>query len=228
MTPHIEAKKEEIAKIVIMPGDPNRAKFIAENYLDDYRLVNSIRSNYIYTGHYKGKLVTIATSGMGMPSMGIYSYELFNFYDVDEIIRIGSCGAVCEDIELGSVILPTCAYTNSNFSCQFDSEIVNYCFSSNEINDRIKECSLKHNINLIESDVKTSDLFYHLKKENDMFSYSAVEMECFALFYIAKRLNKKASAVLTVSDNIKTLEEMSSKERETTFNDAITLVLESL
>ena len=228
MTPHIEAKKEEIAKIVIMPGDPNRAKFIAENYLDDYRLVNSIRSNYIYTGHYKGKLVTIATSGMGMPSMGIYSYELFNFYDVDEIIRIGSCGAVCEDIELGSVILPTGAYTNSNFSCQFDSEIVNYCFSSNEINDRIKECSLKHNINLIESDVKTSDLFYHLKKENDMFSYSAVEMECFALFYIAKRLNKKASAVLTVSDNIKTLEDMSSKERETTFNDAITLVLESL
>ena len=228
MTPHIEAKKEEIAKIVIMPGDPNRAKFIAENYLDDYRLVNSIRSNYIYTGHYKGKLVTIATSGMGMPSMGIYSYELFNFYDVDEIIRIGSCGAVCEDIELGSVILPTGAYTNSNFSCQFDSEIVNYCFSSNEINDRIKECSLKHNINLIESDVKTSDLFYHLKKENDMFSYSAVEMECFALFYIAKRLNKKASAVLTVSDNIKTLEEMSSKERETTFNDAITLALESL
>ena len=228
MTPHIEAKKEEIAKIVIMPGDPNRAKFIAENYLDDYRLVNSIRSNYIYTGHYKGKLVTIATSGMGMPSMGIYSYELFNFYDVDEIIRIGSCGAVCEDIELGSVILPTGAYTNSNFSCQFDSEIVNYCFSSNEINDRIKECSLKHNVNLIESDVKTSDLFYHLKKENDMFSYSAVEMECFALFYIAKRLNKKASAVLTVSDNIKTLEEMSSKERETTFNDAITLVLESL
>ena len=227
MTPHIEAKKEEIAKIVIMPGDPNRAKFIAENYLDDYRLVNSIRSNYIYTGHYKGKLVTIATSGMGMPSMGIYSYESFNFYDVDEIIRIGSCGAVCEDIELGSVILPTGAYTNSNFSCQFDSEIVNYCFSSNEINDRIKECSLKHNINLIESDVKTSDLFYHLKKENDMFSYSAVEMECFALFYIAKRLNKKASAVLTVSDNIKTLEEMSSKERETTFNDAITLVLES-
>ena len=228
MTPHIEAKKEEIAKIVIMPGDPNRAKFIAEHYLDDYRLVNSIRSNYIYTGHYKGKLVTIATSGMGMPSMGIYSYELFNFYDVDEIIRIGSCGAVCEDIELGSVILPTGAYTNSNFSCQFDSEIVNYCFSSNEINDRIKECSLKHNINLIESDVKTSDLFYHLKKENDMFSYSAVEVECFALFYIAKRLNKKASAVLTVSDNIKTLEEMSSKERETTFNDAITLVLESL
>ena len=228
MTPHIEAKKEEIAKIVIMPGDPNRAKFIAENYLDDYRLVNSIRSNYIYTGHYKGKLVTIATSGMGMPSMGIYSYELFNFYDVDEIIRIGSCGAVCEEIELGSVILPTGAYTNSNFSCQFDSEIVNYCFSSNEINDRIKACSLKHNINLIESDVKTSDLFYHLKKENDMFSYSAVEMECFALFYIAKRLNKKASAVLTVSDNIKTLEEMSSKERETTFNDAITLVLESL
>ena len=211
-----------------MPGDPNRAKFIAENYLDDYRLVNSIRSIYIYTGHYKGKLVTIATSGMGMPSMGIYSYELFNFYDVDEIIRIGSCGAVCEEIELGSVILPTGAYTNSNFSCQFDSEIVNYCFSSNEINDRIKECSLKHNINLIESDVKTSDLFYHLKKENDMFSYSAVEMECFALFYIAKRLNKKASAVLTVSDNIKTLEEMSSKERETTFNDAITLVLESL
>ena len=228
MTPHIEAKKEEIAKIVIMPGDPNRAKFIAENYLDDYRLVNSIRSNYIYTGHYKGKLVTIATSGMGMPSMGIYSYELFNFYDVDEIIRIGSCGAVYEEIELGSVILPTGAYTNSNFSCQFDSEIVNYCFSSNEINDRIKECSLKHNINLIESDVKTSDLFYHLKKENDMFSYSAVEMECFALFYIAKRLNKKASAVLTVPDNIKTLEEMSSKERETTFNDAITLVLESL
>lgn len=228
MTPHIEAKKEEIAKIVIMPGDPNRAKYIAENYLDDYKLVNSVRSNYAYTGYYKGKLVTVAASGMGMPSMGIYSYELFNFYDVSEIIRIGSCGAVDENIELGSVILPTGAYTNSNFSCQFDSENVNYCLSSDEINDRIIKCSLERSINLIKADVKTSDLFYHLKNENDKFSYKAVEMECFALFYIAKRLNKKASAVLTVSDNIKTLEEMSSKERELTFNDAITLVLESL
>ena len=227
-TVHIESKKEDIANIVLMPGDPKRAQYMADKFLTDVKLVNNVRGMTAYTGYYKNKRVTVFPSGMGNPSMGIYSYELFNFYDVDEIIRIGSCGAVCEDIELGSVILPTCAYTNSNFSCQFDSEIVNYCFSSNEINDRIKECSLKHNINLIESDVKTSDLFYHLKKENDMFSYSAVEMECFALFYIAKRLNKKASAVLTVSDNIKTLEEMSSKERETTFNDAITLVLESL
>lgn len=228
MTPHIEAKKEEIAKIVIMPGDPNRAKYIAENYLNDYKLVNSVRSNYAYTGYYKDKLVTVAASGMGMPSMGIYSYELFSFYDVNEIIRIGSCGAVDENIELGSVILPIGAYTNSNFSCQFDSKNVNYCLSSDEINGKIIECSLEHGINLIKADVKTSDLFYHLKPEDDEFSYKAVEMECFALFYIAKRLNKKASAVLTVSDNIKTLEEMSSKERELTFNDAITLVLESL
>ena len=228
MTPHIKAKKEQIAKTVIMPGDPNRTKFIAEHDLTNYKLVNDIRSNYIYTGYYKDKLVTIATSGMGMPSMGIYSYELFKFYDVDEIIRIGSCGALDENIELGNVILPIGAYTNSNFSCQFDSKNVNYCLSSNEINDRIIKCSLEQNINLIASDIKTSDLFYHLEPEVDNFSYKAVEMECFALFYIAKRLNKKATAILTVSDNIKTLKEMSSEQRETTFNDAITLVLESL
>lgn len=228
MTPHIEAKKEDIASIVIMSGDPKRTKYIAENYLTNYKLVSSVRSNYIYTGYYKNKKITLATSGMGMPSMGIYSYELFHFYDVDTIIRLGSCGATDEKISLGSVILPTGAYTNSNFSSQFDSKVVNYCLSSSSINDKIIKCSNEHNIDLIHCDVKTSDLFYHLKDEEDNYSYSAVEMECFALFYIAKCLKKEASAVLTVSDNIKTLEEMSSKQRQTTFNEAITLVLESL
>jgi purine-nucleoside phosphorylase len=226
MTPHIEAKKNEIAETVIMPGDPNRVKYITEKYLKNAKLVNKVRSNYAYTGYYKDKLVTIMSSGMGMPSMGIYSYELFKFYDVKNIIRIGSCGAIKEEIPLGTVILVKGAYTNSNFSYQLNKENINYCLSSKEINDKIKISS--NNSNILEQDVKTSDVFYHQKQEQDNFSYIAVEMECFALFYIAKILKRNASAVLTVSDNIKTKEEMSSLERETTFDDAITLVLESL
>ena len=226
MTPHIEAKKNEIAETVIMPGDPNRVKYITEKYLKNAKLVNKVRSNYAYTGYYKDKLVTIMSSGMGMPSMGIYSYELFKFYDVKNIIRIGSCGAIKEEIPLGTVILVKGAYTNSNFSYQLNKENINYCLSSKEINDKIKISS--NNPNILEQDIKTSDVFYHQKQEQDNFSYIAVEMECFALFYIAKILKRNASAVLTVSDNIKTKEEMSSLERETTFDDAITLVLESL
>ena len=108
MTPHIEAKKEEIAKTVIMPGDPLRAKFIAETYLEEYRLVNQVRGMYAYTGKYKGKEVTVMASGMGMPSIGIYSYELFKFYDVDNIIRIGTCGAYTDKIKLYDVIFVLC------------------------------------------------------------------------------------------------------------------------
>ena len=138
MTPHIEAKKEEIAETVIMPGDPNRVKYIAEKYLKNAKLVNKVRSNYAYTGYYKDKLVTVMSSGMGMPSMGIYSYELFKFYDVKNIIRIGSCGAIKEEIPLGTVVLVKGAHTNSNFSCQLNGENINYCLSSLEINDKIK------------------------------------------------------------------------------------------
>ena len=227
MTPHIEAKKEEIAETVIMPGDPNRVKYIAEKYLKNAKLVNKVRSNYAYTGYYKDKLVTVMSSGMGMPSIGIYSYELFKFYSVKNIIRIGSCGALNKEIPLGTVILAKGAFTNSNFSYQFNKKNINYCLSSLEINDKIKKCSI-NNTNILEQDVKTSDTFYHEKEEQDDFSCIAVEMECFALFYIAKILKRHASAVLTVSDNIKTKEEMSSLERETTFDNAITLVLESL
>ena len=115
-TPHIEARKEDIAKIVLMPGDPLRAKMIAETYLDNYRLVNTVRNIFAYTGIYKGKEVTIFASGMGIPSVGIYSYELFKFYDVDSIIRIGTCGANCEEVKILDVILAESSYSLSTFA----------------------------------------------------------------------------------------------------------------
>ena len=134
MTPHIEAKKEEIAKTVIMPGDPLRAKFIAETYLEEYRLVNQVRGMYAYTGKYKGKEVTVMASGMGMPSIGIYSYELFKFYDVDNIIRIGTCGAYTDKIKLYDVILAKEVYTDSSFAKVQNGSTYNTLTSNEELN----------------------------------------------------------------------------------------------
>ncbi|MBR1385518.1 MAG: purine-nucleoside phosphorylase [Bacilli bacterium] len=230
-TPHIESKKEDIKKIVLMPGDPLRAKFIAENFLDDYKLINTVRNMYGYTGKYKGHDVTIFASGMGMPSMGIYSYELFKFYDVDTIIRIGSAGAYTENLNLYDVLLVNGAYSESTYAKTQGNEQNNILYSNELVNKKIKESAEKLNINIKEGIVHSSDVFY---KENDNFrelydKYKclACEMETFALFHNAKILNKKASAIVTISDNLVTHEKTTSTERQNSFTNMMKIALEA-
>lgn len=230
MTPHNEAKKEEIAKTVIMPGDPNRAKLIAENYLTNIKIVNQVRGILAYTGYYKEHKVTVMASGMGMPSMGIYSYELFKEYDVDNIIRIGTCGALTNEINLEDIIIPSKAYTLSNFSYQYTGTLTNIVHSSRTLSARLEESAKMLDFKYLTGTINTSDIFYSdykepLEKENNCL---AVEMETFALFYIAGKLNKNASAILTVTDSLITGERLSSEEREKNLNKAINIVLESL
>ncbi len=231
MTPHIEAKEGEIASIVLMPGDPKRAEFIAKTYLKDYKLVNTVRGILAFTGIYKDTKVTVMASGMGMPSMGIYSYELYKFYNVDTIIRIGSAGCYDENLNVYDVLLVLDSYTDSSFAKVQNGSEENILSSSNEINQKIKESAKELNINLHEGRVYSSDVFY---KENDDYIYKnkekkclAVEMESFALFHNAKILNKNAACILTISDHFITKEETTSEEREKSFTNMIVLALEA-
>ena len=221
MTPHIEAKKEEIAKTVLMPGDPLRAKYIAEKYLKDYKLVNKIRNNYAYTGYYNNKLVTVMASGMGMGSMGIYSYELFKEYDVDNIIRIGSAGSYVTDLNVGDVLLATEVYTDSNFAYNQDGHDNHLLKTSEKLN-----C-------LINNDVKrgkilSSDIFYKEGNVDDVAIKNgcvAVEMESFALLHNASKLGKEATCLLTISDSFVTGEKMSSEDRQKNLDKMIEVAL---
>lgn len=230
MTAHNEAKKDEIAKTVIMPGDPVRAKLIAETYLENPKLVNSVRGALAYTGKYNNKEVTVMASGMGIPSMGIYATELFNDYEVDKIIRIGTCGALRYDLSVKDVVLVTEAYTTSNFAMELTGKECYNIKPSAELFESIKEKALSLNIPIKEEKILTSDIFYreyideNVLKENCM----AVEMETFALLYLAKHFNKKAASVLTVSDSLVTKEALSSEEREKCFEKTIKIVLETI
>ena len=230
MTAHNEAKKGEIAKTVIMPGDPVRAKLIAETYLENPKLVNSVRGALAYTGEYNNKEVTVMASGMGMPSMGIYATELFNDYDVDQIIRIGTCGSLRTDISVKDVIIVNEAYTTSSFAMELTGKECYNIKPSTELYEKIKEKALSLNIPIKEEKVLTSDIFYreyideNVSKENCV----AVEMEAFALLYLANHFNKKAASVLTVSDSLVTKESLSSEERERCFEKTIKIVLETI
>lgn len=229
MTPHNEAKKEDIASTVLMPGDPLRAKYIAEKFLKSIKLVNSVRNIYAYTGTYKGKKVTIMASGMGMPSIGIYSYELYKFYDVKNIIRIGSAGSYSKDIKLYDLILATESYSKSSFAKVqgYNNDIIS---SSNELNYKIKQLSEKMNKKIKEGRVHSTDVFYGNDNIDDLYSNKkclCTEMESFALFYNAMRLNKNAACILTISDNLITGEETTSLERQNSFDEMIELALEA-
>ncbi len=226
MTPHIEAKKEDIAQIVLMPGDPLRAKYIAETYLKDYKLVNKVRNMFAYTGFYKEKRITVMASGMGMPSIGIYAYELFNFYDVDTIIRVGTIGSATKDLNLYDVVLASEAVTSSTFANNYNGKDVKIVEASEELNKKILE--VDQNIRV--GRIYTADVFYGCESPEQIYNeYKAMgsEMESFALFYIAKSFNKKATSILTVSDNLVTKEKASAEERETQFNKMILIALES-
>ncbi|MBR2241136.1 MAG: purine-nucleoside phosphorylase [Clostridia bacterium] len=235
MTPHISSKKDDIAKIVLCPGDPLRAKYIAENFLENARLVNSVRNMLAYTGTYKGKEITVFSSGMGMPSMGIYCYELYKFYDVDTIIRIGSCGAYDKTLNIFDTILVEKSYTEGNFAKALNNADCHIIEADASLNNLIKETASEKNIKCIPTNVLCSECFdYYIENLNILLNrlpkdvnITAAEMESFALFYTAKYLNKKASCLLTVVDSHCKNQKISADEREKSLNDMITLALES-
>lgn len=227
MTPHIEAKLGEIAKTVLMPGDPLRAKYIADNFLTDAKLVNSVRNIFAYTGLYKGKEVTVMASGMGMPSIGIYSYELYKFYNVENIIRVGSAGAYTDKLDLYDVVLADCAYSKSSYAKVqgYDEETIK---ASEKLNNKIKEVANTLNKKITEGTVYSSDVFYTNVDITDLYlnkNCLCVEMESFALFYNAMKLGKNAACILTISDNLVTKKETTSMERQTAFNEMIEIAL---
>lgn len=232
-TPHISAKMGDIAKLVLMPGDPLRAKVVAETYLEDVVQFNGIRGMLGFTGTYKGHRVSVMGSGMGMPSIGIYSYELFSFYGVEAIVRIGSTGAMKADIDLYEVILGDSAYSQSTFAREFCGYQEQVVYPSEKLNAQIKESAKKLGYKLIEGRIHSSDVFYYadnVKEANfsktvDEYNCICVEMESFALFANAKQLGKKAACLLTVSDNIITHEETSAEERQNSFTRMMEIAL---
>jgi len=233
-TPHNEANKGDIAKTVIMPGDPLRAKYIAETYLEDFKLVNKLRNMFAYTGKYKGKEITIMASGMGMPSMGIYSYELYKFYDVEKIIRIGTCGTFNRDIKIRDIVLSEGAFSKTYMPKLLDDKEVDYVESDKELNNNIINTAKKQNIDIKYGKTITSDVFDVYCDDKEAFeknyndSYLSVEMEAFALFYMAKRFNKKASCLMTVVDSKYDTRSISAEDRQTSLDDMIKLSLESI
>lgn len=229
MTPHIEADINDIASTVIMPGDPNRVKYIAENFLENIKLVNTVRGELAYTGYYKGKRITIFSSGMGIPSMGIYSYELYKYYNVENIIRVGSAGAYTKDLNIKDILLVENSYSTSSYKVEGTNS--NLIPSNNELNNIIVNTSKKLNINLKQGNVYSSESFYELdlniEELINKYNIKCVEMETYSLFTNSIYFNKKASALLTISDSFVTKEALSSKEREEGFNKMIELALES-
>lgn len=235
MTPHIEAKKEEISKIVIMSGDPLRAEFIAKNYLKDVKLVNKVRGMLAFTGYYKDTKITVMGHGMGMAGAGIYFFELYKFYDVEKIIRIGSCGTALKSIDLLDIILVDKSYTESNYAYIFSKEKSNLESSSSELNNNIEKAALSKNKKIIKGNVLTCDVFDPyvdwkaiLNRVPKSLNILATEMESFALFHIAKRLNKKAACILTVVDSKCTDKIISSDDRENKLVDMIEIALDSV
>ncbi len=233
-TPHIESKLEDIAEVVLMPGDPLRAKYIAENFLTDYKLINTVRNMFGYTGYYKGKRVTVFASGMGVPSIGIYSYELYKFYHVEKIIRIGTSGSFHKDVKLLDVVLSTGAYCKSYFDQLLDNQDINYIEASHNLNDKIKKVADDAHIPVKIGKTITSDVFDLYTDSEDVFrtnfpgdDYLAVEMEAFGLFYIAKKLGREASCLMTVVDSFYDKRSLSSEERETSLNQMIELALDT-
>ncbi len=234
-TPHNEANLGDIAKTVIMPGDPLRAKYIAENFLSNYKLVNSVRGMFAYTGNYKGKEISVMAHGMGMPSIGIYSYELFKFYNVENIIRIGSCGAYSKDLKLFDIILSENVFSESNYALTFNNDICHEVSSSAELNSIIERTAEKNNIPLFKGNTVCTDCFdFYMTDINQFlaripegFNPLSAEMEAFSLFYIAKVLGKKASCLMSVVDSKYITNNATPEQRQTGLTNMIHLALES-
>lgn len=235
-TPHNEAKLGDIAKTVIMPGDPLRAQYIAENFLDKIRLVNQVRRIYTYTGEYKGKEVTIMASGMGIPSMSIYSYELYKFYNVENIIRIGSCGAYKPELELFDIILSQGTYSESNYALTFNNDNCHFVNSSTELNNIIQKTAIRLNHNIYCKNTVCLECFDPYMPDINQFldrlpknlDPYAGEMEAFSLFYNAKYFDKRASCLMTVVDSKFIKDVATIEQRQTGLKNMIEIALESV
>lgn len=234
-TPHNEANIGDIAKTVVMPGDPLRAKYIAEKFLDNYKLVNQVRGMYAYTGTYKGKEITVMAHGMGMPSVGIYTYELFKIYGVENIIRIGSCGGYKPELKLFDIILTENVFSESNYALTLNNDNCHIVSSNSDLNSIIENTAKDSNINVVLGntvctdcfDVYMTDVNKFLERVPDNFNPVAAEMEAFALFYNAKLLNKKASCLMSVVDSKFIKDIATPEERQTGLNTMIKLALDS-
>ncbi|MBE5757774.1 MAG: purine-nucleoside phosphorylase [Clostridiales bacterium] len=229
MTAHISAEIEDIAEVVIMPGDPLRSKMIAEKFLENAVLVNNVRGVQGHTGYYKGKKVTVMASGMGNPTMGIYSYELFKFYNVKKIIRIGSIGAMHKDIKIKDLIISKSVFSNTNFNNFYINNGEGYIPGSQNLVEEARKKAEELNMPYHVGNTLCSDTFYtdedEIKKSLDN-NLLGVEMEGASLYINAQRLNKEALVICTVSNNLITNEETTSEERQNAFTDMIKLALE--
>ena len=230
MSTHIESKLEDISSVVLMPGDPKRCEYIARKFLANSKIVNNVRGMTAYTGFYKSKKITVFPSGMGCPSMGIYSYELFKEYNVNTIIRIGTMGGYT-DLKLKDIVLVDNSITNSNYGkylCNYPNININ---GDMELNNIILNTSKELGLNIYKGNIYSSDVFY--EQNNDFkdkvakYNVLGVEMESFALFTNAKLLNKKAATLLMVSDSFIYPDKLSSLEREQGLDNLITLALET-
>ena len=230
-TPHIDAKPEDFGKTVLMPGDPLRSKFIAETFLEDAKLINNVRGIQGYTGFYKGEKISVMASGMGMPSIGIYSYELYNFFDVQNIMRIGSAGSMQKAVKVRDIVIGQGACTDSRYAEQFSlagnfAPIASYAMLETCV-QTAKELGLSYHV----GNLLSSDRFYgDDPKANEgwmKMGVMAVEMEAAALYLNAARAGKNALAICTVSDHLITGEATTAQERQTSFTDMMTLALET-
>lgn len=230
-TPHINAKEGDFARTVLMPGDPLRSKYIAEHYLDDAKLVNNVRGVQGYTGYYKGKRVSVMASGMGMPSIGIYSYELFNFYNVENIIRVGSAGALNMDIKMRDIVAAMSAYTTSNFGHQFEFHGTLAPCCSYTLLTKAVAAAKELGQEIIPGPVFSSDVFYEQGTGETESSklvrlgVLCVEMESYALYLNAVAAHKNALSLLTISDHLLTGEALPAEDRQNTFTKMMEIAL---
>ncbi|MBR5101955.1 MAG: purine-nucleoside phosphorylase [Muribaculaceae bacterium] len=232
-TPHNNAPDGAYAKTVLMPGDPLRAKFIAENFLEDDKLINDVRNVYAFTGTYKGKPVTVMASGMGMPSIGIYSHEIYTQYGVENIIRIGSAGSYTEDLNVQDVVIAKKVVSESSFALVHNGVTDKELYPDETINAKILEAADRLGINCKEAIVHSSDVFYAGPNGQDWHEVrrnsgaDCVEMESFALFAVANMLGKHAACLLTISDSLVNHVELSALDRQESFRTMMTLALEA-
>ncbi len=227
----IEAEKENVAKAVLMPGDPLRAKYVAEKFLEDPILFNDVRNMLGYTGTYKGKKISVMGSGMGIPSIGLYAYDLYSFFDVEAIIRIGSAGAIADDVHTRDVVIAMSASTNSNYAVQYNFQGTLAPTANYEMLSHAVDAGKERGANVKVGSVYSSDMFYNadpgLNEKLRQFGILCVEMETAGLYMTAAYLQKKALSILTISDEIFTGAELSVMERQESFDDMMEIALET-
>lgn len=235
MSIHISAKKDSVSDVVLMPGDPLRAKYIAETFLTDVIQINEVRNMLGYTGYYKGKRITVMGSGMGIPSIGIYSYELYNDYDVKKIIRIGTGGSLNKNVKVNDIVLAGASYSPSSFAYVWGKDVRNIINSNEELNNKIIKTSKKLKTKLVTGTILTADVFtvyanidHILKNVPTHINLLCNEMEAFGLFHVAELCGKEATALVSIVDSPFEKTMLSTEDKEKKLNDMIILALESI